>query len=310
MANSSGYNFPSSDVNPGDLFFHLASGGVFRYLGGNAADVSRWLLCGGILVSDPNMAGWGAEHEGSQWYNSTENRVKMWNGVAVVYPFPPTSYNDLEDLPAVIPTAGDYLSFPTPASAPTGVGDLYWDGFHKTLSFHTTSDTTIQIGQETVIYARNESGTVIPNGAVIRVVGGSGKRAKVALADAAAEARSYLIGLSTQEMRKNEEAFVCVFGVVNDVTSDGSDVGESWVDGDMLWLSATPGKMTKVRPTFPNHGNFIGHVVDSQASERGAIFIHPLVGFELGELHDVVIMNPRVGDRLVFDGAKWVNQAP
>jgi len=33
---------------------------------------------------DPDIANWGAEERGIQWYNTTENKLKMWTGTSIV----------------------------------------------------------------------------------------------------------------------------------------------------------------------------------------------------------------------------------
>lgn len=35
------------------------------------------------LTTDPNTAGWGMEHDGYRWYNTTAHQYKFWNGSAI-----------------------------------------------------------------------------------------------------------------------------------------------------------------------------------------------------------------------------------
>ncbi len=61
-------------------------------------------------------------------------------------------------------------------------GKLYYDNCYETLSVQIGDESTLQIGQESLTYVWNDSGSVIPNGAVVRAVGthcGGGSTADV-----------------------------------------------------------------------------------------------------------------------------------
>ncbi len=85
--------------------------------------------------------------------------------------------------------------------------------------------------------------------------------------------------------------------------------GETWADGDGLYLSPTTfGGITNIPPTAPSHSVRLGYVV--QASPNGSIFVKVDNGYELDELHNVLINTSSLayGDLLMRDGNNvWIN---
>ena len=63
----------------------------------------------------------------------------------------------------------------------------------------------------------------------------------------------YVIGIATQDILDGEDGHVTWNGKVRGVDTTGADCGETWADGDVLYLSATgAGCLTKNKPTPPN----------------------------------------------------------
>jgi len=82
---SAGFQFPSRNISEGHRHVDLSGGGEFRYLGGDPLDLTNsWLLAGGELRADPDTTGWGDIQKGAQWFNTTTNRFRGWNGSAII----------------------------------------------------------------------------------------------------------------------------------------------------------------------------------------------------------------------------------
>lgn len=97
-----------------------------------------------------------------------------------------------------------------------------------------------------------------------------------------------------------------MFGNVSGINTTGSIQGETWVDGDVLYLSPTvPGKLTKVKPAAPNHTVTMGYVVYAHANQ-GKIFVKVDNGYELGELHNVSVPAPSDGDIIRYNGLSQI----
>ena len=181
---------------------------------------------------------------------------------------------------------------------------LTWNPDDGTLEFPLNTNVTLQIGQENVILARNESGVTLDNGSVVRVTGASGNRLTVDLANNISDALSAsTIGVATESIANNTPGYITTQGLVR-----GLDTS-AWADGDTLYLNGA-GLLTNVKPVTPLHLVNVGWVVRSHATQ-GSIFVDVKNGYELDELHDVLITTPTTGQTLVWDAANsyWENRA-
>jgi hypothetical protein len=70
--------------------------------------------------------------------------------------------------------------------------------------------------------------------------------------------------------------------------------------------------LTNVRPTAPNHAVRIGYCIKKAGVADGIVYVDPLNGFELTELHDVFTASVTGNDSLFYDFAdqRWENRAP
>lgn len=157
-----------------------------------------------------------------------------------------------------------------PASA---IAQIRWNDTDKCAEFETEGGVMVQIGQETLIYARNASGVNEPNGAAVVLTGASGQRATVSLARAdTLNACRSTIGLVTTAagIADNGFGFVTTLGLVRDLDTSG------FAEGVELWLSPTvAGTYTTTKPSTV--GQFvvrIGFVVRSHATQ-GSILVAP-----------------------------------
>jgi hypothetical protein len=88
--------------------------------------------------------------------------------------------------------------------------------------------------------------------------------------------------------------------------------GETWADGDSLYLSGTTfGAITNVKPSAPIHEVRIGYVEYAHAV-NGKIYVKIDNGYELDELHNVLI-NPLSlanNDVLIYESSSslWKNK--
>jgi hypothetical protein len=91
--------------------------------------------------------------------------------------------------------------------------------------------------------------------------------------------------------------------MVRGINTTGSLQGETWADGDIIYLSPTvAGGITKVKPTAPDHSLQLGYVVYAHAV-NGKIFVKVDNGYEIGELHDVYVPTPSNNDGIFWNTA-------
>lgn len=203
----------------------------------------------------------------------------------------------------------------TPTNIPTTAGSVVWNDTDGTLDLKLKGgNVTLQIGQEQVARVVNKTATNITllesNYQAVRVTGAQGQRLKVDLALATNDLLSAeTIGLVTETIANNQEGFITTSGLVRNINTTGSLQSETWADGDILYLSpTTAGNITNVKPTAPNHMVIIGYVVYAHITQ-GTIFVKVDNGYELDELHNVLINSVANNDVLTYDSADslWKN---
>ena len=128
---------------------------------------------------------------------------------------------------------------------------------------------------------------------VLKVITAQGQRLAVdyALADSDSNSAD-TIGVVYENINNNQSGRIINIGEITGINTTGSIQGESWSDGDSLYLSATiEGGITNIKPTAPNHGVRLGYVVYSHVNQ-GKIYIKIDNGYELGEIHDIYAPSP------------------
>jgi hypothetical protein len=174
----------------------------------------------------------------------------------------------------------DKATFNLGTSDTAGVGQLVWNNQDGTLDLGLKGGAvTLQIGQEIVARSVNKTVPLIDlleaNYQVVRVTGASGQRLAVRLAQADIDANcESTLGMVTETINKNQEGFVTVLGQVKKINTTGSLQGETWNDGDVLYLSATTaGNITNVKPQYPNKIIIVGYVEYAHAV-NGKIYVN------------------------------------
>jgi hypothetical protein len=197
-----------------------------------------------------------------------------------------------------------------------GVAIMRWNNSDGTVDLGLKGgNVTLQIGQEQVLRVVNKTATNVnlleANYQAVRVTGAQGQRLKVDLAQATDDSLSAeTIGLVTETINNNQEGFITTSGLVRGINTTGSLQSETWADGDIVYLSpTTAGNITNVKPTAPNHLIIIGYVVSAHITQ-GSIFVKVDNGYELDELHNVLITTPLNNQSLVYETSStlWKNK--
>ena len=148
----------------------------------------------------------------------------------------------------------------------------------------------------------------LTKGTVVYIGGATGNRPYVLKADADTEATSSkTFGVLAEDIAGNADGQCCIEGILTGLdlrTSNG------WADGDQLWLSTTAGEFTKTIPAEPAHSVFIGTITRAHPT-LGTIVVQIQNGYELNELHGVLLDNPPAdGDVLTYETSSglWKNK--
>ncbi len=181
-------------------------------------------------------------------------------------------------------TYPDYIVFDTtPETSSASVGTLSWDSGESSLSVQLDGELNVGIGQEIIILANNGEATTLNKGEVVRLSGASGQRPQVTRAYNLNDTGSALtIGIVAENIAAGAEGFVVTQGIVKNINTNAFN------EGDILYLSASAGILTTIKPQAPNHYVFVGVVLKKNAAS-GRIYVKPQNGYELDELHNVLI---------------------
>lgn len=171
-------------------------------------------------------------------------------------------------------------------------------------SVYDPQDTGIVLSaSKEMVSVINKTGSTITKGSIVylKSTSASGTHPEILLADADTEATSSkTLGATYEDILNDAVGYVVTSGEVDNLDTSMYSIG------DKLWLSQTAGQVTTTPPTQPAHTVFIGTVTRSQ-NTNGRILYAIQNGYELNELHDVLITSVAKGNSLEYNGTLWVN---
>ena len=153
-------------------------------------------------------------------------------------------------------------------------------------------------------YVKNQTGTTLYKGQVVYISGSTGNNAIVSLASATSEATSSkTFGILKQDLPTGEHGFVVTEGTLEGINTNAAN------EADSIWLGTTAGQMVfgiANKPIQPNHSVYLGVVIRKQTN-NGKIYVKIQNGYEIEELHNVLITSLLSGHTLKYNGSLWVN---
>lgn len=212
----------------------------------------------------------------------------------------------------------DNVTFDLTPELAGGVGIMRWNDTDGTVDLGLKGgNVTLQLGQEFVARVVNKTGADLLESQykVVRIRiasegGAQGQRLAVVLAQGDSDPDSTTtLGVVTEDINVNQEGFITIMGQVRGINTTGSLQGETWVDGDVLYLSPTvAGGLTKVKPQAPQHTVVVAYV-EYAHQNNGKLFVKVDNGYELDELHNVRITDVQNADVLTYDSSLsvWKN---
>ena len=202
----------------------------------------------------------------------------------------------------------DAFQFDTAPASSAAQGVMVWDSTESAPKLGFNANVSAHLGVDLHVQIYNQTGSTLTKGQVVRQSGSSGTKLKVDLAQADGDPNSATtIGVVAESISNNSSGFIITSGILKPIDTNAFN------EGDVLWLSATTaGAITNVRPTQPNHGVRIGYCIKKAGSADGIIYVDVLNGFELEELHDVLLTSPVNNSFLVYESSTslWKNEAP
>jgi hypothetical protein len=146
----------------------------------------------------------------------------------------------------------------------------------------------------------------INKGQAVYVIGSTGNDGTNMLVDRASNdiemTSSKTMGLLETNLAKNGIGYVITEGLLAGLNTNSANVG------DPVWLGTNGNLIYGLsnKPVAPAHLVFIG-IVTRKNQNNGEIFVKVQNGFEMEELHNLVLTGKATGDMIKWDGTKWVN---
>lgn len=158
-------------------------------------------------------------------------------------------------------------------------GTTAWNSEIDCLEIYQADGTVLQTGLENYIRVYNNTGNLLTNGTFVQFSGAFTNNIDLAtcipyIADSTGDSL-YSVGVLTNNTAPNTIGRATAFGEVHNLNTTGSDVGETWQVGNLLWAHpGSPGKLTRHQPTAPNSVVSVGAIMSVHES-NGTILVRP-----------------------------------
>ena len=164
----------------------------------------------------------------------------------------------------------------TEATGNVDRGQMTWNTTEDTLDITMGDGVVQQVGYETYMYVKNNTGSTITNGTVVGFAGVNGEILAAPYTASSTANELYFIGVATHDMPDGDTGPVTIYGKVRDLDTTGPGA-ETWSVGDILYAStSTAGGLTNVRPTAPDVVIVIAAVLKVDAT-AGEIMVRPTI---------------------------------
>jgi hypothetical protein len=168
-------------------------------------------------------------------------------------------------------------------------GQLSWNIAEEAVDITMGGGVVQQVGFDTYMRCKNDTGTAIPKGTVVGFVGVNSE-IEVApyLADSSAN-ELFFVGVTSRDLPDQDVEPVQLYGKINGLDTTGPGA-ETWAVGDILYASPTiAGGLTNVRPTAPNVVISVAAVLSVSATV-GEIMVRPIIpmGMDYGSFDSTV----------------------
>jgi hypothetical protein len=181
-----------------------------------------------------------------------------------------------------------------------------WVNYLDKATYDIDNDGIVDNAKKEVVQFINKSGATILKGTIVylKTTSSSTSYPEVLKANSVTESTSSkTIGAVFEDVLTDGIGYIVTSGEVRNIDTSMYNIG------DKLWLSTTDGLVTTTMPTQPNHNVFIGTVTRSQTT-NGRILYSIQNGYELNELHNVLISDVQNNDLIQYDSATllWKNK--
>jgi hypothetical protein len=192
------------------------------------------------------------------------------------------------------------IEFNMASTENVSAGQVRWNSAENTYDF-AVSGATGQLFEEFWIGAHNETGSPILNGQAVYLTSGSNDgELHVALASNNSINATATIAIATHDVANGERGKFTKYGRVRDFNTSALTANAK------VYLGVNGG-LTSTQPTYPLHSVEIGYCTISHATS-GTIYVSIENNLAIEDLYNTTIINPQVGDSLIYENNKWINR--
>jgi hypothetical protein len=163
-----------------------------------------------------------------------------------------------------------------------------------------------------IAYVTNDDSVTLTKGMPVYAFSGQGDRMTVKRANNTGDATSaQTVGLvMSTSIAANQKGVIMMQGLL-----DGLSIlpTATWNDGDPVYLGATDGSITNVKPYAPNHLVYLGVVTTASNGSAGRMYVRIQNGYELSEIHDIDLITnaPTNNEVLTYESSTdlWKNKS-
>lgn len=191
-------------------------------------------------------------------------------------------------------------------------GDII-DGAEMFCIYNSTANNFQVIGtapNTLLAYVTNDDSVTITKGQPVYAFSGTGDRLTVKLAYNTTDATSaQTVGLVlSTSIAAGQKGLIIVNGLLDGLSTLPTS---TFADGDAIYLGATAGTITNVKPSAPNHLVYLGFCTTASAGSAGRMYVRVQNGYELDEIHDVKIATPLNNQGIFYNNSNtlWENKA-
>jgi hypothetical protein len=197
----------------------------------------------------------------------------------------------------------DYIDFDTSSAVPAWKsGRVFWDNTDGCLSvYNAEADVTLNVGQENWTRVRNNTGTTITNGTVVRVIGAQGDVPTVERAQSIAKSGSIntdtqILGVATHNIEDASFGYVTTQGLVRGLNTNAFN------DGDSLFVgTGSAGTLQNTPPRAPYEIIPVGICVKASPGGSGIIYVAVQQPLDFSDLSSVLVTGSyHYGDLWVY----------
>jgi hypothetical protein len=191
-------------------------------------------------------------------------------------------------------------------------GKLWYNGSDGTFNMGMGGgNITQQVGEELFRYGKASAAITDSPLQLVYKTGVVGASGVITFAPAVAGITDShnIIGCATENIALNGFGRVTTYGVVNNITTNGTAYGETWADNDDIYYNPVTGGLTKNLPSAPNLKCLIGTVINAGSGGSGKFIVKLGVATYLSGLSDATITSPTGGQLLTYNqtGGYWKN---